>query len=77
MESLQSVKSGTIGTVAAIRGDHRFLSRITSIGLTIGCGVEVLRNSKKRPLLIYSRDTMIAINREESERILLEVKQYG
>ena len=40
-------------------GDRRYLSRITSIGLTPGCNIEVLKNVKNRPLLIYGRDTMI------------------
>ena len=54
-------------------GDRRYLSRITSIGLTPGCNIEVLQNGKNRPLLIYGRDTMIALNRGESERIMVEV----
>ena len=33
----------------------------------------MLQNVKKKPLLIYGRDTMIALNREESERIKVEV----
>ena len=40
-------------------GDRRYLSRITSIGLTPGCNIEVLQNVKNRPLLIYGRNTMI------------------
>lgn len=77
MESLQNAKSGTIGAVSSIQVDPRFLGRITSIGITIGSVVEVLRNAKKRPVLIYSRDTMIAINREESAKIMLEVANRG
>ena len=73
MEKLSAVKQGTIGTVVSIQGDKRFLGRITSIGISIGCEVEVLQNPNKRPLLLYSRDTMIAINRQESEKIMLEV----
>ena len=52
---------------------RRYLSRITSIGLNIGCEIEMLQNDKKRPLLIYGRDTMIALNRKESERVSVEV----
>lgn len=35
--------------------DERFMSRITSIGLTPGCSIRVIRNDKNRPMLIYSR----------------------
>ncbi len=55
--------------VSAINGDDRFLSRVTSIGITPGCRLSVLRNDKNRPILVYSRDTMIALNRKESDGI--------
>lgn len=62
------------GQKARITGDRRYLSRITSIGLNIGCPLEMLQNVKNRPVLVYGRDTMIALNRAESERIQVEVQ---
>lgn len=73
MKRLNEVKSGQRATIADVRGDMRFLSRITSVGLTIGCKIEMLRNEKKLPLLLYGRDSVIALNREESGNILVEV----
>lgn len=73
MQKLTNLKSGQKARIAAVDGDRRYLSRITSIGLNIGCEVEVLQNVKNRPLLVYGRDTMIALNRNESERISVEV----
>ena len=55
--------------VSAINGDARFLSRVTSIGITPGCILTVVRNDKNRPMLVYSRDTMIALNRKECQGI--------
>ena len=43
--------------IAAIKGDRRYLTRITSIGLNVGCRVEMMQNIKKRPLLVYGRDS--------------------
>ena len=60
-------------TVKDINGDARFISRITSVGLTTGGTLKVIRNAKRLPLLIYSRDTMLAINRREAENIHVEV----
>ena len=60
------------GIITRISGDTRFVSRITSIGLTPGCKVTVVKNEKRRPLLVYSRDTMIALNRNECEDIEVE-----
>lgn len=69
---LSDAKPGTQGRIAAVRGDARFLSRITSIGLTVGCPVTVLQNEKRQPVLVYSRDTMVALNRAESEKVELK-----
>ncbi len=59
--------------IASLNGDQRFVSRITSIGLTPGCKVSVIKNDGNRPMLVYSRDTMIALNRNECKGI--EVKE--
>lgn len=72
MKKLSEMSPGSKGKIKALDGDGRFLSRITSMGLTVGCPVEVLRNEKKQPILIYSRDTMVALNRKECEKIILE-----
>ncbi len=58
---LSAVKSGERGRITSIVGGSRFLNRITSIGLTIGSVIEVIQNQKKHPLLVYGRDTMIAV----------------
>ncbi len=70
--SLSEVKENGEAFVSAVQGDTRFMSRITSIGLTPGCRVRVVKNDKNRPLLVFSRDTMIALNRKECMGITVE-----
>ncbi len=70
--SLSEVKENSEAIVSAIHGDTRFVSRITSIGLTPGCRLNVIKNDKNRPMLVYSRDTMIALNRKECDGISVE-----
>lgn len=79
MKKLSEAKNGETGVISAICGDTRFLSRVTSIGLTIGCPVTVLQNERKRPILIFSRDSMIALDRGECDNIQMEgIKhEYG
>lgn len=73
--SLNEVRENTDAIIKELKGDARFISRITSIGLTPGCCVSVIKNDKNRPVLLYSRDTMIAVNRRECAGILVsEVK---
>ncbi len=55
--------------IEGLEGDSRFISRITSIGLTPGCRVSILKNDRNRPVLVYSRDTMIALNKKECDGI--------
>ena len=73
--SLSEMKADMEAVVSRIDGDSRFLSRITSIGITPGCRIRVLRNDRNRPVLVYSRDTMIALNRKECQGI--EVTEVG
>ncbi|MBQ6575733.1 MAG: ferrous iron transport protein A [Lachnospiraceae bacterium] len=71
---LSSLQKGAIARVVGAEGDTRFLSRITSIGLTPGSTLRVLKNDSKRPLLVYSRDTMIALNKDECDNIIVETE---
>ena len=70
--SLSEVRENKDAVITEIQGDTRFMSRITSIGLTPGCKVSVIKNDKNRPMLVYSRDTMIALNRKECGGIKVE-----
>ena len=74
MKKLSELKKDSMGVIVSIKGDSRFISRITSIGLTPGCSLTVIKNEKRQPLLVYSRDTMIALNRNECEWIEVEEK---
>ncbi|MBO7420025.1 MAG: ferrous iron transport protein A [Spirochaetaceae bacterium] len=72
MKKLIELEKEKSGVIAGIKGDTRFVSRVTSIGLTPGCEVKIIKNEKRRPLLVFSRDTMIALNRRECENIFVE-----
>ena len=66
---LSELKENTEAVVSGLNGDTRFISHITSIGLTPGCRIRIIKNNKNRPVLLFSRDTMIAVNRKESAGI--------
>lgn len=66
---LGDLKENSEAVVSGISGDPRFVGRITSIGLTPGCHISIVKNDRNRPILLYSRDTMIAVNRKECEGI--------
>ena len=69
MKRLSEMKQGEEGIVSSIDGDSRYVGRITSIGITPGCRIKVIKNDRNRPLIVFSRDTMIALNSNESKNI--------
>lgn len=78
MKKLNELKKEESGIIASVNGDTRFVSRITSIGITPGCKIKIIKNEKSRPLLVYSRDSMIALNRKECENIMVQpLKEEG
>lgn len=70
---LHEVGTGQCARVSRLEGDMRFLSRVTAIGLTPGSTVRVLQNTRKRPLLVYLRDSSVAFDRDDCEHIEVEV----
>jgi ferrous iron transport protein A len=72
MSRLSEIQTGNIVKVQEIHGDERLISRTSSMGIIIGSRIEILRNEKKQPLLLFCRDTMIAVNRKECEKIIVQ-----
>ena len=72
MKKLFEMAQGEEGVISSIGGDARYVGRITSIGITPGCRVRIIKNDKNRPIIVYSRDTIIALNRKESGNIEVE-----
>ena len=71
--NLTQTKPDDVGAVGAINADAKFTNRITAIGLTTGTRFQTVRNDKRMPVLIYVRETLIALNRKDAERIEVEV----
>lgn len=72
MKKLSELKQGEEAIVSSVNGDTRYVGRITSIGITPGCRVRVVKNDRNRPIIVFSRDTMIALNSKESSNIEVE-----
>lgn len=72
---LSELKTGGTGTVTRVAGDARFVSRVTSIGINEGCPIEVVQNVKKRPILLFERDSLMAIDRKDCDLIDVEERR--
>jgi ferrous iron transport protein A len=69
---LTDTKPDQHGLIRRIGGDAHFANRITAIGLTEDTEFQTVRNDHKMPVLIYLRETLIAVNRADAERIEVE-----
>ena len=70
---LSEFKAETEGIVKTLADDRKFISRITSIGMSEGARFEVIKNDRNMPVLIYVRNTLLALNRKDCEKIEAEV----
>ena len=66
---LSEAESGKKYIVKRIKEEERLKNRLSSMGLMCGSEHEVCQNRKKQPVLIFVRDTLVAIGREESKKI--------
>lgn len=71
---LTESKADMQGRIISVQGDDHFMNRITAIGITEGTPFQTVRNDKKMPVLIYLRETLIALNKTDAERIEVEAK---
>lgn len=66
------MKTGEHGSISDLQGTKRFLERIASIGITVGCPIVIMQNRKKSPVLVYARDSAIALDRSDCDLIDVE-----
>lgn len=57
--------------ILEIKEESRLVNRLSSMGLMCGSTIEICQNNKKQPVLLFARDTLIAVGREESKKILV------
>lgn len=72
MARLNEIGPGRKARVSGVEGNMRLLTRLSSVGIVPGSIVTVERNDKHRPVLVYERDTLLALNREEAGRVQVE-----
>lgn len=69
---LDELPSGARGRVKGLKGGNTFVSRMASLGLSMGSEVTVRQNYGHGPLIILARDTRLALGRGEARKILVE-----
>lgn len=70
--NLSTAAAGSQVRVTSLGGDMRQLSRLASVGVIPGSVLQVRRNDRRRPLLVFSRDTLLALGRRGCDDIQVE-----
>lgn len=69
--TLSDASPGSRYCILEIKEESRLVNRLSSMGLLCGSMIEICQNHKKQPVLLFARDTLIAIGREESKKIMV------
>ena len=69
--TLSDATPGSRYCILEIKEESRLGNRLSSMGLLCGSMIEICQNHKKQPVLLFARDTLIAIGREESKKIMV------
>lgn len=68
---LSEAISGQSYYVREIKDEVRLNNRLSSMGILTGSKIEICQNHKKQPVLLFARDTLVAIGREECSKIMI------
>jgi ferrous iron transport protein A len=72
---LSLLRAGQKGTVIALTGGREFQSRLVSMGLNVGCDLEVVHSGNGRggPTLVATGESRIAVGHGMLDRIQIAV----
>ncbi|MBN1876955.1 MAG: ferrous iron transport protein A [Anaerolineae bacterium] len=69
MSILNSLGNGQEAIICGLNGDRRFISRASAMGFTLDTPVTMVQNFGRGPVLVYLRDTQVALGRGEAAKI--------
>lgn len=75
IQPLRLLKTGQKGTVIALTGGYEFQTRLVSMGLNVGCDLQVVHSGDGRggPTLIAAGESRIAIGHGMLDRIQVAI----
>ena len=57
--------------VKEIKDEARLINRLSSMGIVCGSQIKICMNNKKQPVLVFVRDTLVAVGKSESRKIMV------
>lgn len=55
--------------IREIKDETRLVNRLSSMGIMCGSRIKICMNNRKQPVLVFVRDTLVAIGRSESKKV--------
>ena len=74
---LTMLATAKIGVVERLEGEKHFISRITAMGFTPRVKVAMIQNHKRKAVIVYLRDTQVALGRNEARKIKIKPAIIG
>jgi Fe2+ transport system protein FeoA len=72
---LSTIATGKKGMVVALMGGRQFQNRLVSMGMNVGCEIEIVHSSNGRggPTLVATGETRLAVGHGMADKILVAV----
>lgn len=70
-QTLLDAIPGNSYVIHEIKDEIRLNNRLASMGILPGTQIEICQNNKKQPVLLFARDTLIAIGPMECKKIVI------
>ena len=68
---LNALKAGEVAAVVDVAGGLSFISRISATGFTRNAEITMVRNWIWGPVIVFIRDTQMALGRAEAKKIMV------
>ena len=72
LQTLNQLSKGSKGIVHHLSGGRRISDRLLVLGFTKGAEVSIIQNPGFGPVIVYVRDTRIALGRGEASKVMVE-----
>jgi len=74
---LSALSPGEVGVVKAVTGGRGFMSRLAALGFTPGAEVTMMQNFGRGPLIVFVRNTRVALGRGEAAKVKVWISRQG
>ena len=69
---LVQLKEGQKAVIEDLAGELSFITRATAIGFCPGVELTSIRNNKHHPMIVFLNDTLVAIDRNEAQKVMVD-----